>query len=211
MYIMFSTYCTEQTLQYYSLTVKTIFIHLGNHWTSQLRNWWISNYRLYDDLLVLKIRVSLTHWGRDKINTISQTTFSCAFFNENCCISIKFALKYVRNGPIDINQALVEIMAWCRSGGMPLSEPMMTSLPAHICVTRPRPQWVKSLKHIQKWYISLCKMIYLGKYMRSLLAEFIVIISLLWWRDKSTYIPNTLIWSYPYVGRSDAISTTLLL
>ena len=66
--------------------------------------------------------------------------FTCIFFNENCCILIKFSLKYVRKGPIDNNPALVQIMAWCRSGDKPLSEPMMISLPMHICVTR--PQWV---------------------------------------------------------------------
>ena len=31
-------------------------------------------------------------------------------------------------------------MAWCRPGDKPLSEPMLFSLPTHICVTR--PQWV---------------------------------------------------------------------
>ena len=66
--------------------------------------------------------------------------FTCIFFNENCRISIKFSLKYVRKGPIDNNPALVQIMAWRRSGDKPLSEPMMISLPTHICVTR--PQWV---------------------------------------------------------------------
>ena len=34
--------------------------------------------------------------------------------------------------------ALVQIMAWCRSGDKPLSEPMMVILPTHICVTRPQ-------------------------------------------------------------------------
>ena len=68
--------------------------------------------------------------------------FMCNFFNENCCILIKFSLKYVRKGPIDNNPALVQIMTWRRSGDTPLSEPMMISLPTHICVTR--PQWVKA-------------------------------------------------------------------
>ena len=45
--------------------------------------------------------------------------FMCIFFNENCCILIKFSLKYVRKGPIDSNPALVEIMAWRRSGDKP--------------------------------------------------------------------------------------------
>ena len=35
--------------------------------------------------------------------------FTCIFFNENCCILIKFSLKYVRKGPIDNNRALVQI------------------------------------------------------------------------------------------------------
>ena len=66
---------------------------------------------------------------------------TCIFFNRNCCILIKFSLKYVCKGPIDNNPSLVQIMAWRRSGDKPLSEPMMISLPSHICVTR--PQWVK--------------------------------------------------------------------
>ena len=66
--------------------------------------------------------------------------FTSIFFNGNCYILIKFSLKYVRKGPIDNNPALVQIMAWRRSGDKPLSEPMLISLPTHICVTR--PQWV---------------------------------------------------------------------
>ena len=71
--------------------------------------------------------------------------FTCIFFNENCCILIKFSLKYVRKGAIDNNPALDQIMAWRLSGGKPLSEPMMISLPTHICVTR--PQWVNYSTH----------------------------------------------------------------
>ena len=71
--------------------------------------------------------------------------FTCIFVNENCCILITFSLKYIRKGPMDNNPALVQIMAWRRSGEKPLSEPMMVSLLTHICVTR--PQWV-NLFHI---------------------------------------------------------------
>ena len=71
--------------------------------------------------------------------------YTCIFFNESCCILIKFSLKYARKDPIDNNPALVQIMAWHRSGNKPLSEPTMISLPTHICVTR--PQWVK-----EPWY-----------------------------------------------------------
>ena len=37
---------------------------------------------------------------------------------------------------------MVQIIAWRRPGGKPLSELMMARLPTHICVTR--PQWVKT-------------------------------------------------------------------
>ena len=37
-------------------------------------------------------------------------------------------------------------MAWRRSGDKPLSEPMMVSLPTHICVTR--PQWVNQMTSV---------------------------------------------------------------
>ena len=68
--------------------------------------------------------------------------FKCIFLNENVWISIKISLKIVPKGPINSITALVQIMAWRHSGDKPLSEPMMVSLPTHICVTR--PQWVNS-------------------------------------------------------------------
>ena len=70
--------------------------------------------------------------------------FKCIFLNENDWISLKISLKFVPKGPINNIPALVQIMAWRRPGDKPLSEPMMVSLPTHICVTR--PQWVNSLQ-----------------------------------------------------------------
>ena len=66
--------------------------------------------------------------------------FKCIFLNENVWISIKISLKFVPNGPMNNIPALVLIMAWRRPGDKLLSEPMMVSLPTHLCVTR--PQWV---------------------------------------------------------------------
>ena len=76
----------------------------------------------------------LTHWDRDKMAAIFQATF------ENVWISIKISKKFVPKVPINNIPALVLIMAWCQPGNKPLSEPMMVSLPSHICVIR--PQWV---------------------------------------------------------------------
>ena len=63
------------------------------------------------------------------------------FLNENAWIALKISLKFVSKVRINNIPALVQIMAWHRPGDKSLSEPMMVSLLAHICVTR--PQWVK--------------------------------------------------------------------
>ena len=69
--------------------------------------------------------------------------FKCIFMMENVWIPIKMSLKFVPKRPFNNISALVQIMAWCRSGDKPLSKPIMVSLPTHICVTR--PQWVKDM------------------------------------------------------------------
>ena len=52
--------------------------------------------------------------------------FKRIFLNENVCIAIKFALKFVPKGPINSIATLVQIMAWRRTDDKPLSEPMIT-------------------------------------------------------------------------------------
>ena len=89
------------------------------------------------------LQLPLTHWGRDKMDAISQTTFSYAFswmkiFEFRI---FEISLKFVPKDPMNNIPSLVQIMAWRRPGDKPSSEPMMISLPTHICVTR--PQWVK--------------------------------------------------------------------
>ena len=84
----------------------------------------------------------LTHWGRDKMDAISQTTVSNAFswmkMHQFC---FRFHWNLFLNGSINNILSLVRIMAW-RPGDKPLSDPTMVSLPTHICVTR--PQWLNS-------------------------------------------------------------------
>ena len=59
-------------------------------------------------------------------------------------ILIKISLKFVPKGPINTIPSLVQIMAWCRPGDKPFTEPMMVNLLTHKYVTR--PQWVKLKK-----------------------------------------------------------------
>ena len=89
-------------------------------------------------LNTLRLRQNGRHFADD--------IFKWIFLNENIWISIKISLKFVSKGPFNNNPALVQIMAWCRPGDKPLSEPMMVSLTMHICVTR--PQWVNKKANI---------------------------------------------------------------
>ena len=68
--------------------------------------------------------------------------FKYIFLNEKVWISITIPLRFVPKSPINNILALVQIMAWCRPGNKPLSEPMMASLLMHICTTG--PQWVNN-------------------------------------------------------------------
>ena len=116
-------------------------------WTSFHCFWWSVFFVIVpsfasNQLNNLSLRYILTHWGRDKMDAIFQTTFfKCIFLNENVWISLKISLKFVPRVPVNNIPALVLIKAWRRPGNKPLSEPMIVSLPTHICVTR--PQWVR--------------------------------------------------------------------
>ena len=70
-------------------------------------------------------------------------TFKRIYLNETFTIAIKISLTFVPKGTINNIPALVQIMAWRRSGDKPLSEPMMVRLLTNICVTRPRQHNIK--------------------------------------------------------------------
>ena len=81
---------------------------------------------IHDHVNTLRPRRNRRHFADD--------IFKCILLNENALISIKISLKCIPKGPINNNLALVQIMAWRRPGDEPLSEPMLDSLPTHICV-----------------------------------------------------------------------------
>ena len=51
--------------------------------------------------------------------------FKCISLNEKFCILNQLWLKFVPKGLIDNKWALVQVMAWCRTGNKPLPEPML--------------------------------------------------------------------------------------
>ena len=110
-------------------------------------------HRLIHRVNTLRLRWNEQHSADD--------IFKRIFFNENVWISINISLKFVPKGPINNITALVQIMAWRRSGDKPLSEPMMVSLLTHICVTW--PQWVNGQFGIRKVrFITTLHVLYLA-------------------------------------------------
>ena len=70
---------------------------------------------------------ALTHLPLDKMAAIlADDIFKCIFLNLNVKILIKISLKLVPRGSIDNKPALVQLMAWRRTGDKPLSKPMLT-------------------------------------------------------------------------------------
>ena len=88
----------------------------------------------HDKVYTLRPRQNGRHFSED--------IFSWIFVNEIVWLLIKIPLKFVPMTSINTIPALIQIMAWHRPGGKPLSEPMMVNLLTHICVTR--PQWANS-------------------------------------------------------------------
>ena len=58
---------------------------------------------------------------------LADDIFECIFLNGNDRI-IQIWMKFIPRSPIDNKPTLVQVMAWCRAGNKPLSEPMMTQL-----------------------------------------------------------------------------------
>ena len=115
----------------------------------QIKAWRWSDNKLISEPMVIRLAMHMFITRPQWVNTMrprqngrhfADYIFKCIFFNENASIAIKISQKFVRKGPINNIPALVQIMAWRRPGDKPSSEPMMVSLPMHICVTR--PQWV---------------------------------------------------------------------
>ena len=57
---------------------------------------------------------------------LADDSFKCRCLNENDRILIQISLKFVSRSPINNKPALIQVMAWRRSGDKPLPEAMMT-------------------------------------------------------------------------------------
>ena len=59
---------------------------------------------------------------------VADDIFKCIFLNESDRITIQISLNFFPMSPIDNAPALVQVMAWRRTGDKPLPEPMLTRL-----------------------------------------------------------------------------------
>ena len=103
-----------------------------------LKQWW-PNLRMHSC-------VTRLCW----VNTLRQRQNGCRFRRRHFSntfywmkmyeFQLKFHWSLFLRVQLTIFPALVQIMAWHQPGDKPLSEPMLVSLPMHICVNR--PQWL---------------------------------------------------------------------
>ena len=63
---------------------------------------------------------------RQNVHHFADNILKCIFMREKNCILIQISLKFVHKGPIDNKSALVQVMAWRRTGDKPLPQPMLT-------------------------------------------------------------------------------------
>ena len=57
---------------------------------------------------------------------LADDIFKCIFLDENYRIPFQISLKFVPRSPIDNKPALVQVMAWRRTGAKSLPQPMLT-------------------------------------------------------------------------------------
>ena len=58
--------------------------------------------------------------------SLADDNFKCIFLNQNDRTLIRISMEFVPRSPIDNKPALVQAVAWHRTGDKPLAEPMLT-------------------------------------------------------------------------------------
>ena len=71
----------------------------------------------------------VTHLPLEKMAAVlADDNLKCIFVNENERIPIQISLKFVPMSPINNKPALIQSMAWHRTGGKPSPAPMLTQI-----------------------------------------------------------------------------------
>ena len=118
---------------------------MARYFTGELKVAWVRTYALPSELdIIIRVPVLVFNTLRPRQNgrSFPDDIFKSIFLKKMYEIRLEFHWSLFLGCPINNIPALVQIMAWRRLGDKPLSEPMIVTLPTHICVTR--PQWVKT-------------------------------------------------------------------
>ena len=124
------------TISHIDAIPNGLFLQPGHNFSSshglpQHRSY-ISSFRVYSICFIAKIVNNSFHPGKNG-RKFGRRYFQSHFLERNVWISIKISLKSVPKGPIENKPELVQVMAWHRTGGMPLPEPLFTqSIDAYI-------------------------------------------------------------------------------
>ena len=87
----------------------------------------VHKHKLFSCTLVQDPARPLTHLRHGQNGRhFADGVFKWIFIKEKSCILFQISLKFVPKGPIDKKSALVQVTAWCRTGGKPLPELMLT-------------------------------------------------------------------------------------
>ena len=110
---------------YYSLHPMLLQISwLGKMWLWRQQGLFATQVRprcVTGSAFLQQISILLTHWGRDKMADVFQTTFSNGFSYMKI-YEFRLIFLFIPRGPFNNIPALIQIMAWRRPGGKPLSE-----------------------------------------------------------------------------------------
>ena len=128
---------------YMKYTIRPISCDHIRHFVGVLRGTWCIAYCtdgiLLHESLIKNVSTYRDNIGRDKMAASSRRYFQIHFVEWKFMNFGKFDPK----GPINNIPALVQMMAWCRSGDKPLSEPTLVNLLAVGATRVTRPQWCK--------------------------------------------------------------------
>ena len=111
-----------------------------NGWVNNRKAGDLRRYRAHYDVIVMAMSDIMTATLADTLPLIhfnsslpeqdgrhfADNSFRCIFLNENDRIPIWISLKFVPTSPIDNKPALVQVMAWRRTGDKSLPEPLLT-------------------------------------------------------------------------------------
>ena len=127
--VMVSLYFSASQIHFtQNTTTLIITLHLlPHHWLNQvdsLHRWARLGSNMQQTQLACYESMG-GHWQIIEVNSPSPTQngrnfaddiFKCIFVNEKFCISIRISLKFVPKSAIDNKPALVQVMAWHRTG-----------------------------------------------------------------------------------------------